>query len=892
MPDHHHRAGSLKQANKKNKRYKSSKRSATRDAGGKVAGHKQTAIGNAAQSKADRRNHQQQVRNTKKQELLKRKRGMLGATPPPRVVGIVSLSKTSGMEERLKNDMLRTADQVVYPMSESPEATVTCKYNVHKKDGALTFLTTNSFRQSGADNSDDDDDDAAVMAALDLARICDVLIFVIDGNAAKSGDTPLEIHIGDGNSVSTSKSASQDWDHLISSRGDRMLTAIKGQGLPTILTVLAQTETDELGDDHITMQSVKSLRRAGIKRSLELKKYVSRFALTEFGTGQDKVVEVDLSVHDDDAMVDEEGDEETKNVSTCAALIRTVCQISAGGPKFVSQVPRSYLISDSIQYNEATKELSLSGYVRGMGPLDINALVHVPNLGTFACKAVTKKATPLSELSKTVAVEDEVLLSDPERQEPLGMFAAPDALDGEQNLVGFDEDAEIEDSAGTDDNFARPAGWSTYQNAWLDAVDEDNFDDAVDGGEMAAALNQPKPKTSSNMSLGGDIMDLDDANDVNVSDKRAIRDQRRKEMKDHLQFPDEVDVDEDAKASERLARYRSLKSFRKSHWDPKENLPETYASIYHFKNFKATQRAVMSEMKDVVHAAEQAHGMFWGSSPSVKAQDDAMTTGSEDDEDDLLLGCVPSGSYVSLTLSNVPADKMRSFSPTSLLTAVSLLPHENKVSVLHMGLSQTQSCDSTTENPVKSKDVLVFRCGWRTWKARPVFSQNNLNCDKHKFERYMPQQGTFFAASIFGPVTYTPCPVLVFREGDAGRQLIAIGSMIGADADRIAVKRIVLTGFPVRVQKRWATVKYMFYNPDDVKWFKPAALYTKHGLQGNIEESVGEHGTMKCLFNAPIKQHDTICLPLYKRIFPKFVPEDGSSRDDKTLIGKPTLTVL
>jgi pre-rRNA-processing protein TSR1 len=99
--------------------------------------------------------------------------------------------------------------------------------------------------------------------------------------------------------------------------------------------------------------------------------------------------------------------------------------------------------------------------------------------------------------------------------------------------------------------------------------------------------------------------------------------------------------------------------------------------------------------------------------------------------------------------------------------------------------------------------------------------------------------------------------------------------MLGADADRIVIKRIILTGFPVRVHKRHATVKYMFYDPEDVKWFKPAGLHTKHGLQGNIVQSVGEHGTMKCLFNAPIKQHDTVCLPLYKRIFPKYAASSG-----------------
>jgi len=99
----------------------------------------------------------------------------------------------------------------------------------------------------------------------------------------------------------------------------------------------------------------------------------------------------------------------------------------------------------------------------------------------------------------------------------------------------------------------------------------------------------------------------------------------------------------------------------------------------------------------------------------------------------------------------------------------------------------------------------------------------------------------------------------------------------------------------VKVRKRHAVVKYMFNNPEDVLWFKPAGLYTKHGLIGNIEESVGDHGTMKCLFHAPIKQHDTVCLPLYKRIYPKFAQIDGESSAEEgatvATMRKPRLLV-
>jgi 40S ribosome biogenesis protein Tsr1 and BMS1 C-terminal len=47
----------------------------------------------------------------------------------------------------------------------------------------------------------------------------------------------------------------------------------------------------------------------------------------------------------------------------------------------------------------------------------------------------------------------------------------------------------------------------------------------------------------------------------------------------------------------------------------------------------------------------------------------------------------------------------------------------------------------------------------------------------------------------------------------------------------------------------------------------------RYGLTGHIREPVGTHGLMKVIFNKHVKQNDTVCLQLYKRVFPKFAGE-------------------
>jgi hypothetical protein len=343
-----------------------------------------------------------------------------------------------------------------------------------------------------------------------------------------------------------------------------------------------------------------------------------------------------------------------------------------------------------------------------------------------------------------------------------------------------------------------------------------------------------------------------------------------------LIFPDEVDTPTDRPVRERFAQYRPLPSYRKTPWDAKASLPPAYARIVQFEHFR---RAVRIAYQEAASAARM----------TVRPQ-----------------------SYLAMVLKGVPvalAQRMQHW--TGPLVATSLLRHEHRPTVLQCLVQRWEPISNTTavtvapssKQLVRSKQLFCFHIGFRRMLARPIFSEADSKCDKHRYERYLlPSRWSM--ASLYAPVTYPPAPVLVTRplsrapaqrlaptssQSPAGAMLVAAGSVVGANPERIVLKRIVLTGVPYRAHKNRATIRYMFLDPKDVKHYRHVPLWTKHGRLGRIEESLGTHGAMKATFDGTILHSDTVCLSLYKRIFPEWV--SGYAGDVLEETGDPgTLT--
>ena len=488
---------------------------------------------------------------------------------------------------------------------------------------------------------------------------------------------------------------------------------------------------------------------------------------------------------------------------------------------------RSQLYGELSGYDVTMHSLSVRGYLRGK-PLSPNQLLHVPGAGDFQISLIetSPDPCPFGGNSRGGGMESEGesvrLVPDPELQASLDPEAQVDPMEGEQTWPTGEELKSI----------LKPE--KSYQSSWIPEAagdgsgSEGESEGARGGGEDSGSEDHLSLGSEAESDSGmTDTWTMDTTDYDRTCDPSAEREQLEKmrAQREEAMFPDEVDTPVDTPARVRFQKYRGLQSFRSSPWDRSENLPPEYGRIFKFQNFRATQKRVLGRTAEGQEAA--------------------------------------AGLYVTVHLRDFPADLVPLLPPSLVL--FSLLQFEQKMSLMHFAVKRA-SC----EEVVQSKDRLLLQVGCRRYSASPIYSQHCPG-DKHKFERFFRGGGTY-VASVYAPITFPSCPVLLFTPPSQASppHLVATGTVLAAGPDRITCKRIILSGHPLRIHRRSAVVRYMFFGREDIDWFRPVQLRTKQGRVGNIKEALGTHGHMKCTFDKQLKAQDTVLMHLYKRVYPKW----------------------
>lgn len=616
--------------------------------------------------------------------------------------------------------------------------------------------------------------------------------------------------------------------------GIDLLTAIRAQGLPTPVC------------------SIQHLDQVATKKHNDVKKSLSSFMFQEISV-ECKMFNLDHS-------------------SDVHNFARTLTEQRPNTIHWRGERP--YMLVDLMDYNAEERSLKVSGTARGLH-FHVDRLIHIQTFGDFQLQSIT------TDNGTLLPTEDQQLLE---------FEQTPDPMAGEQTWPTEEEIMDAEErvrqiEAEENKHMRRvPKGTSNYQAAWI--IDEEDTED-VERAENEMALDNDEVDSDGevqefeSVDMEGRVDDStlsdDDDNDVDNEEEEEhlaqyLNNKKKtveEELSEELEFPDEKDVPMDSPARVRFQRYRGLKSFGKAEWDVYENLPLNYSRIVQFDNFERTRNRVKREIEN--ETSEE---------PIV--DDNGMEIEGESSS-----ACAPAHSKLTLIIRDVPPAAVEMYSTENIRPFVlfGLLPHEQKMSVCNMSVTRPKSFrtledknDEFKEPVIRSKDPVMISCGFRRFINQPVYSQNTRG-HLHKVEKFFFAGSTVFA-TMYAPIMFPPASVIMFMppkacDTQSWPKLLATGTLESADPNRMLIKRIILTGTPTRIHKssrhsHSAVVRFMFFNDADIQYFKPIELKTKFGRRGHIIDSIGTHGAMKCRFDKTLQGMDTICMHLYKRVFPKW----------------------
>ena len=127
--------------------------------------------------------------------------------------------------------------------------------------------------------------------------------------------------------------------------------------------------------------------------------------------------------------------------------------------------------------------------------------------------------------------------------------------------------------------------------------------------------------------------------------------------------------------------------------------------------------------------------------------------------------------------------------------------------------------------------------GFRKIYITPIFSRCINGTEKTKYTKKITEDyENHYYCSFYYYNYFPPAPFSIYKVNQVNTDIIEpspvmYGELIKCDPLHIILERIILCGYPYKINRRRCTVRYMFFNPKDVKFFKPIEVRTKMGLR-------------------------------------------------------------
>lgn len=224
------------------------------------------------------------------------------------------------------------------------------------------------------------------------------------------------------------------------------------------------------------------------------------------------------------------------------------------------------------------------------------------------------------------------------------------------------------------------------------------------------------------------------------------------------------------------------------------------------------------------------------------------------------------GKYAKLVIEGVPSEFVTRFDPRMPIIVGGLLATEDRFGFVQVRIKRHR----WHKKILKTNDPLIFSLGWRRFQTLPVYSISDSRV-RNRMLKYTPEHmhcfGTFYGPLI-APNTGFSC-YQSFSATNPLFRVAATGVVLSVDESTTIVKKLKLTGTPVKIFKNTAFIKDMFTTSLEIAKFEGASVKTVSGIRGQIKRALAKpEGHFRATFEDKVLMSDIVFLRAWYPVRP------------------------